>query len=64
MYASHHGRVEVVTYLVENGADLLIADGKGQTALILAASSNNIAILSAVYDVSRYQSTYTIILVE
>lgn len=50
MYASHHGRVEVVTYLVENGADLLIADGKGQTALILAASSNNIAILSAVYD--------------
>lgn len=52
MYASHHGRVEVVTYLVKNGADLLIADGKGQTALILAASSNNIAILSAVYDVS------------
>lgn len=51
MFASYHGRVEVVSHLVRDGADKLIV-GRGQTALIIAASSNNMAILSAVYDVS------------
>ncbi|KAI5711364.1 hypothetical protein M8J76_001656 [Diaphorina citri] len=50
MFACYHGREDVVAYLVQAGADRLITDGRGQTALLLAASSNNLAILKAVYD--------------
>uniref|UniRef100_A0A8D8ZCL4 Ankyrin repeat and SAM domain-containing protein 3 n=1 Tax=Cacopsylla melanoneura TaxID=428564 RepID=A0A8D8ZCL4_9HEMI len=52
MFACYHGREDVVANLVQMNADLLIADSQGQTALLIAASSNNLAILSNVYDVS------------
>uniref|UniRef100_A0A8D8X0S9 Ankycorbin n=3 Tax=Cacopsylla melanoneura TaxID=428564 RepID=A0A8D8X0S9_9HEMI len=50
MFACYHGREDVVANLVQMNADLLIADSQGQTALLIAASSNNLAILSSVYD--------------
>jgi ankyrin repeat protein len=49
MYASEQGRVEVVKYLVENGADVNMkstAYGCRGTALIYAASANRITVMS------------------
>ncbi|KAL1462493.1 hypothetical protein WDU94_014323 [Cyamophila willieti] len=50
LFACYHGREDIVAYLIQMKADLLIADSQGQTALLIAASSNNMAILSSVYD--------------
>lgn len=52
MYASEQGRLEVVKYLVENGADVNVQSGvhgRG-TALIYASIANRIAVMEYLLD--------------
>ena len=43
MVAAHHGRVDLVKWLISMGADIHRASRSGVTALILAAASANSA---------------------